>query len=127
MKRVLLLGILLSLVFCGKKEARKEFAVQSGSTAAHYDTVAVDSFSTGATSENIARKIRISSKMYQDSLKAIQEKMIAEKVLKNEAAEKEKAAAKQEEVQKKAEALKLKKEKAKSEVAIPASQNTTNP
>jgi hypothetical protein len=34
-----------------------------------YDTTAVDSFSPGATSVDIARQIRMSSQKYQDSLK----------------------------------------------------------
>jgi hypothetical protein len=35
----------------------------------HYDTAAVDSFSTGAVSVDIARKIRMSSPQYLDSVK----------------------------------------------------------
>jgi hypothetical protein len=35
----------------------------------HYDTTAVDSFSNGAVSVDIARKIRMSSPQYLDSVK----------------------------------------------------------
>lgn len=43
------------------------------SLPAPYDTVAVDSFSAGAISVDVAAQIRMSSQAYQDSLKAIAE------------------------------------------------------
>lgn len=59
--------ISLMLMACSKREtpgfgAEREVKMQ-------YDTVAVDSFSAGATSVDIVRQIRMSSQNYQDSIK----------------------------------------------------------
>lgn len=54
-------------VSCSKKEPQDLYPADS--PKANYDTVAVDSFSSGATSVDVVRQIRISSKKYQDSLK----------------------------------------------------------
>ncbi|AZA78527.1 hypothetical protein EG347_13910 [Chryseobacterium sp. G0186] len=50
----------------------------------HYDTTAIDSFSTGAVSVDIARKIRMSSPQYLDSVKQVKKAMEEEKKLKVE-------------------------------------------
>lgn len=69
MKKVLAAGCILSvsLVACSKRESAYNNDVQT--VQPHYDTTAVDSFSAGATTVDIVRQIRMSSKQYQDSLK----------------------------------------------------------
>lgn len=114
------------MISCTKKEAAKKFSVQDNSSVAPYDTIAIDSFSTGAISVNIARKIKMSSQIYQDSLKNVRKKLDAEKLLQKETDEKNKADKKAEEDKKKAEASKLKKEKAK-EMEAPATQSLPKP
>ncbi|PIF43900.1 hypothetical protein CLU96_0820 [Chryseobacterium sp. 52] len=58
--------ILLLLSACSKKETPGFAADQE--VKIQYDTAAVDSFSAGATSVDIVRQIRMSSKKYQDSI-----------------------------------------------------------
>lgn len=69
MKKVLAAGsiIFVFLIACSKNEPANPEQIQT--TQAHYDTTAIDSFSAGATSVDIVRKIRMSSQKYQDSLK----------------------------------------------------------
>lgn len=57
------------VVSCSKKEPQDLYPEES--PKANYDTTAVDSFSSGATSVDVARQIRMSSKKYQDSLKEV--------------------------------------------------------
>ncbi|MDQ1098244.1 MULTISPECIES: hypothetical protein [Chryseobacterium] len=52
---------------CSKKEPADLYPQYSAK--ADYDTAAVDSFSQGATSIDVIRQIRMSSKQYQDSVK----------------------------------------------------------
>lgn len=59
-----------------------------------YDTTAIDSFSKGATSVDIERKIRMSSFAYQDSIKKEMLKQQEEKKLLEEQAKLEKEAQK---------------------------------
>lgn len=58
---------LVSAVSCSKKEPVDLYPADSPKP--DYDTVAVDSFSNGATSVDIVRQIRMSSQKYQDSVK----------------------------------------------------------
>lgn len=127
MKNVFVFSFLLLVISCGQKETDKEVLVQENSAIAPYDTTAIDSFSTGATSANIALQIKISSQQYQDSLKDVLKKIEAEKLLKKEELEKDKATKIIEAEKKKNEELKLKKETPKKEVQVSPPQNTTNP
>ena len=127
MKNVFVFSLLLLVISCGPKETDKEVLVQENSAIAPYDTTAIDSFSTGATSVNIALQIKISSQQYQDSLKDVLKKIEAEKLLKKEELEKDKATKIIEAEKKKTEELKLKKETPKKEVQVSPPQNTTNP
>ena len=127
MKNVFVFSLLLLIISCGQKETDKEVLVQENSAIAPYDTTAIDSFSTGATSVNIALQIKISSQQYQDSLKDVLKKIEAEKLLKKEELEKDKATKIIEAEKKKNEELKLKKETPKKEVQVSPPQNTTNP
>ena len=127
MKNVFVFSLLLLIISCGQKETDKEVLVQENSAIAPYDTTAIDSFSTGATSANIALQIKISSRQYQDSLKDVLKKIEAEKLLKKEELEKDKATKIIEAEKKKNEELKLKKETPKKEVQVSPPQNTTNP
>lgn len=127
MKNVFVFSLLLLIISCGQKETDKEVLVQENSAIAPYDTTSIDSFSTGATSANIALQIKISSQQYQDSLKDVLKKIEAEKLLKKEELEKDKATKIIEAEKKKTEELKLKKETPKKEVQVSPPQNTTNP
>lgn len=125
MKNIFVFSLLLLMISCGKKEVDKEVDVQENSAIAPYDTIAIDSFSTGATSANIARQIKISSQQYQDSLKDVLKKIEAEKLLKKEELEKDKATKIVEAEKKKTEELKLKKETPKKEVSSTSNQTDT--
>ena len=127
MKNEFVFSLLLLIISCGQKETDKEVLVQENSAIAPYDTTSIDSFSTGATSANIALQIKISSQQYQDSLKDVLKKIEAEKLLKKEELEKDKATKIIEAEKKKNEELKLKKETPKKEVQVSPPQNTTNP
>lgn len=71
------LFILLPFVLwsCSKQEAEQGEDVY---IQPKYDTTAIDSFSVGATSVNVASEIKKSSKVYQDSLLAIAKAQEAE-------------------------------------------------
>lgn len=128
MKNVFVFSLLLLIISCGKKEDDKdEVMVQENSEIAPYDTIAIDSFSTGAISANIALQIKISSQQYQDSLKDVLKKIEAEKLLRKEELEKDKATQIIEAEKKKTVELKLKKETPKKEVEFSPTQNTSNP
>lgn len=70
MKNVVFASLILSLftLSCSKREPVAD-TVQE--LKLKYDTTAIDSFSPGATSVDIARQIRMSSQKYQDSLKEV--------------------------------------------------------
>ncbi|MBO6185564.1 MAG: hypothetical protein J6O88_12880 [Chryseobacterium sp.] len=70
MKNVIFAAVILSLltVACSKREPVIDTAQE---LKLKYDTTAIDSFSPGATSIDIARQIRMSSQKYQDSLKEV--------------------------------------------------------
>lgn len=67
---------------CSKKEPQDLYPADS--PKANYDTAAVDSFSAGATSVDVVRKIRMSSQKYQDSLKEVLKLQEQEKKIKEE-------------------------------------------
>lgn len=97
-----LLVVMVLFIACSRKESPGFGAEQE--IKIHYDTTAVDSFSTGAVSVDIARKIRMSSPEYLDSVKQAKKLQEEEKKLKAELEKENKA--KQEEEKKKAEAEK---------------------
>lgn len=111
-----LLIILMSLAGCSKKDT-PEFSGKED-TKAHYDTTAIDSFSNGATSVDIIRKIRMSSQKYKDSLLQAKKLQDEEKKLK---AELEKEGQKKLEEEKK----KTDAEKKQKETASPAAESKT--
>jgi hypothetical protein len=67
---------------CSKKEPADLYPADS--PKADYDTTAIDSFSNGATSIDVAREIRRSSQKYQDSVKEALKLQEQEKKLKEE-------------------------------------------
>ncbi|MGH1518457.1 hypothetical protein [Chryseobacterium sp. JK1] len=107
MKNVLPAIFILTVLFtaCSKKES-PGFA-EDQDIKMHYDTTAVDSFSTGAVSVDIARKIRMSSPQYLDSVKQAKKLAEEEKKLKAELEKENKA--KLDDEKKKAEAEKKSK------------------
>ncbi|WP_126652853.1 hypothetical protein [Chryseobacterium aureum] len=117
MKNILSAIFIFILLFtaCSKKESPGFGAEQEVSMK--YDTTAVDSFSTGAVSVDIARKIRMSSPQYLDSVKQAKKLQEEENKLKAELEKENKA--KQEEEKKKTEAEK--KQKASE---VPSSSET---
>ncbi|MDH5034613.1 hypothetical protein [Chryseobacterium cucumeris] len=104
MKNLLAAIFVFTILFtaCSKKESPGFGAEQE--VRVRYDTTAVDSFSTGAVSVDIARKIRMSSPQYLDSVKQARKLQEEENKLKAELEKETKA--KHEEEKKKAEAEK---------------------
>ncbi|WES96288.1 hypothetical protein P2W68_15695 [Chryseobacterium arthrosphaerae] len=96
---------MILFIACSKKES-PGFGAEP-EVKMHYDTMAVDSFSNGAVSVDIARKIRMSSPEYLDSVKQAKKIEEEEKKLKAELEKENKA--KLEEEKKKTEAEKKQK------------------
>lgn len=115
MKNLLAAIFIFTILFtaCSKKESPGFGAEQE--VRIRYDTTAIDSFSTGAVSVDIARKIRMSSPQYVDSVKQAKKLQDEENKLKAELEKENKA--KQEEEKKKSEA-----EKKQNAAEKPASQ-----
>lgn len=107
---------ILLLTACSKKETSNVNTEQE--VRINYDTTAVDSFSTGAVSVDIARKIRMSSPQYLDSIKQLKKAQEEEKKLK---AELEKENKKKAEDEKK----KTDAEKKKTSETAPVSETKT--
>lgn len=84
MKNAIFTGFafVFSVVSCTRKEPVDLYPADS--PQAQYDTAAVDSFSNGAVSVDIARQIRMSSKTYQDSVKEVIRLQQEEKKLREE-------------------------------------------
>lgn len=84
MKNLLFAAIIFStlVISCSKKEPADFYPTDSAK--ASYDTTAIDSFSNGAISVDIAKQIRMSSKQYQDSVKEALKLQEQEKKLKEE-------------------------------------------
>ncbi|ALR32169.1 hypothetical protein ATE47_17335 [Chryseobacterium sp. IHB B 17019] len=103
MKNLLFAGFLFwgLMISCSKKEPADFYPTDS--TKASYDTVAVDSFSAGATSIDVVRQIRMSSQKYQDSVKEALRLQEEEKKLKEELEKENKKKAEDEKKQKSAE------------------------
>ena len=76
MKKNVLMLICLAALSCSKKETYEGEAVY---VEPKYDTTAIDSFSNGAKSVNVANQIKMSSKSYQDSLQTILKAQEAER------------------------------------------------
>ncbi|UOE40977.1 hypothetical protein MTP09_13900 [Chryseobacterium suipulveris] len=127
MKNILLCTLVLTLFSCGKKTADSEFVEAKTSSIPPYDTVAKDSFSAGAISVDVARRIRMSSQIYQDSLREVRKKLEEEKLANKLKEEKEKADKKAEEEKKKAEEAKKTKEQEKPKTETPSVDNQSNP
>lgn len=123
MKNIITISILFFLISCGKESAKKRIIVEEKSSVPPYDTIAIDSFSQGATSVDIAAKIKMSSRKFQDSLRQIKLKNEEERLLKKATDEKLELEKKTAESQKKKEA-EINKAKEKSQVTIPESTVT---
>lgn len=84
MKNLFFIALISSgVVFsCSKKEPQDLYPADT--PRANYDTAAVDSFSAGATSVDVARQITVSSQKYQDSLKEVLKAQEQEKKIKEE-------------------------------------------
>jgi membrane protein involved in colicin uptake len=84
MKNVFFLTLIFSglMISCSKKEPADFYPADTAKAV--YDTTAIDSFSTGATSVDIVRQIRMSSRQYQDSVKEALRIQVEEKKLKEE-------------------------------------------
>lgn len=100
-----ILTFLVLCTACSKKEPVNLNVDQE--VKVHYDTVAVDSFSAGATSVDVVRKIKMSSQRYQDSIKEAIKVQKEEKRIKDEVDKENKK--KKDEEKKKADEEKKKK------------------
>ncbi|MBW8362569.1 MAG: hypothetical protein K0M56_10345 [Kaistella sp.] len=105
--KYLFLFVCLIVFSCGKNNKTETSSFNQEKTVIQYDTVAVDSFSAGAVSVDIAQKIRASSQKYEDSLLQIHQKEEADK-LQKELSTKEKETKKLAEEKEKAEETKSK-------------------
>lgn len=121
MRKLSAIFFFILMISCAKESQKNQHSELAVSAVPPYDTVAIDSFSAGATSVDVARKIRISSLQYQDSLKQVQKKLEEEKLLNKVKEEKEKAAKETKDKNVKEEEIK------KKTTEIPASQSTVNP
>lgn len=126
MKNTSIILLVLLLFSCGKENAKQQVIAEENTSKPPYDTVAIDSFSPGATTVDIARRIKISSIKYQDSLKQLKLKTEEEQLLKKAKEEKLALEKKVEETQKKAKAD-LDKAKEKSQNASPKTEPVINP
>ena len=107
--------VLFTVLFsCGKDEVQIVPAEKEIATVP-YDTTAIDSFSVGATSVDVARQIKISSLKYQDSLKKIAVKVEEDRLLNKAQEEKEKLDKKLAEEKKKQEKAKKEKQNSQTE------------
>lgn len=88
MKNIFLLIIIISFYSCSQKNNENAAYPDADIAETKYDTTAIDSFSNGAISVDVAAQIRKSSFAYQDSVKQALQK---EKEAKLEAEQKTKA------------------------------------
>lgn len=98
MKNVFFILFIFSIVSCSKKEPQDLYPADS--PKASYDTMAIDSFSTGAISVDVAEQIRMSSQKYQDSVKEALKLQEQEKKIKEELEKENKKKAEEEKKQK---------------------------
>lgn len=111
MKLIIFFASFLLLFSCGKKTAHSENIEQPVSSSPPYDTIARDSFSPGAISADVAKRIRMSSRIYQDSMLEVRRKLEEEKLAKKLKEEKVLAEKKATDEKKKAEEANKAKEK----------------
>ena len=114
MKNYIFFVLFIILFSCGKDEVQIVPAEKEIATVP-YDTTAIDSFSVGATSVDVARQIKISSLKYQDSLKKIAVKVEEDRLLNKAQEEKEKLDKKLAEEKKKQEKAKKEKQNSQTE------------
>lgn len=72
--------LLVLMISCSKKTPAAAIAGAEQYVHADYDTTAIDSFSAGAISVDVAQRIRMSSQRYQDSLQHVREKEMEQKL-----------------------------------------------
>ena len=125
MKNCLAVLSLLFIFSCSKNTVDQSLITEENSAILPYDTIAIDSFSAGATSVDVARKIRMSSQKFQDSLMQVKLKNAEEQLLKKEKDEKLNLEKKAAEALKKNEA-EIKKAKEKSQNVSPTTEPTGN-
>lgn len=125
MKNCLAVLSLLFIFSCSKKTVDQSLITEENSAILPYDTIAIDSFSAGATSVDVARKIKMSSQKFQDSLMQVKLKNAEEQLLKKEKDEKLNLEKKAPEALKKNEA-EIKKAKEKSQNVSPTTEPTGN-
>lgn len=125
MKNFLILFVLFFIFSCSKKTADQSLITEENSAILPYDTIAIDSFSAGATSVDVARKIKMSSQKFQDSLMQVKLKNAEEQLLKKEKDEKLNFEKKAAEALKKNEA-EIKKAKEKSQIVSPTTESAGN-
>lgn len=125
MKNCLAVLSLLFIFSCSKNTVDQSLITEENSTILPYDTIAIDSFSAGATSVDVARKIRMSSQKFQDSLMQVKLKNAEEQLLKKEKDEKLNLEKKAAEALKKNEA-EIKKAKEKSQNVSPTTEPAGN-
>lgn len=116
MKNLLFAAFIFSAfaLSCSKKEPADLYPADA--PRANYDTAAIDSFSSGATSVDVVREIRMSSRKYQDSLKEAAKAQAQEKKLKEEI---------EKENKKNAEEKKTEEKKLKTAETLPAAETKT--
>ena len=107
--------VLFTVLFSCGKDAVQIVPAEKEIATVPYDTTAIDSFSVGATSVDVARQIKISSLKYQDSLKKIAVKVEEDRLLNKAQEEKEKLDKKLAEEKKKQEKAKKEKQNLQTE------------
>ena len=107
--------VLFTVLFSCGKDAVQIVPAEKEIATVPYDTTAIDSFSVGATSVDVARQIKISSLKYQDSLKKIVVKVEEDRLLNKAQEEKEKLDKKLAEEKKKQEKAKKEKQNSQTE------------
>ena len=107
--------VLFTVLFSCGKDAVQIVPAEKEIATVPYDTTAIDSFSVGATSVDVARQIKISSLKYQDSLKKIAVKVEEDRLLNKTQEEKEKLDKKLAEEKKKQEKAKKEKQNSQTE------------
>lgn len=109
----------LALICISGCSEKKPAAPDTGefTSVVHYDTTAVDSFSAGAISVDVARNIRMSSAAYKDSVKKVMLIMEEERKKKEEQLKLEKVA--KAELEKEAEKQKEKEKQQSSPSSAP--------
>lgn len=107
--------VLFTVLFSCGKDAVQIVPAEKEIATVPYDTTAIDSFSVGATSVDVARQIKISSLKYQDSLKKIAVKVEEDRLRNKAQEEKEKLDKKLAEEKKKQEKAKKEKQNSQTE------------